>query len=211
MKNTILILVIIATIVSCTKENNTTNTTPLPTPRDLKIRSNDVLDTVRQIFYIDVPNQIAETQGLIDEYGSSMFSMTAIFITALQRYQTNKSIGIKDVIACCHTTLLINSSSADSYNGYDLTSGGKSTLSTQISSYPKTPYIYMKGATPSNNYTPTLPITIEMYADPINTTTTYAKIFIYTQGADSPRPLHLKKENGIWKVSNFSSLLTGYR
>lgn len=208
MKQSILFIISVFILTSCQKEN--INTSNLPEPRDLKLNTNSGIDTVSISFITDIPNQIAETQGLIDEYGASAFTMTATFISSLQRYQANKSVGIKDVIACCHSSLLVNSNSVDSYNGYDLSPGQKSTLSTQISSYPKTPFIYMLGATPSNSYNPSLPITIQMYADVANTNATQAKIFIYTKGADSPRPINLIKENGTWKVNNFSSLLTGY-
>lgn len=38
------------------------------------------------------------------------------------------------------------------------------------------------------------------------------RIFIKSSGADSPRPVTLKKNNrGIWKVSNYSSLFMGIR
>ena len=39
-----------------------------------------------------------------------------------------------------------------------------------------------------------------------------AKMFVWSTGADSPRPVHLVKNNrGVWKAKNWNSLSVGVR
>ena len=56
---------------------------------------------------------------------------------------------------------------------------------------------YMKGAVPSNNYTPAQPIVIEPFENPYsreNFNQGYIKIFINSGGADSPRQIRLRRK-----------------
>jgi hypothetical protein len=63
------------------------------------------------------------------------------------------------------------------------------------------PNSYFAGATPENNYTPTLPLTVEVTENPYSYDQEgYAKLYIASGGADSPRPLvlRLKPSTGEW-------------
>ncbi len=67
----------------------------------------------------------------------------------------------------------------------------------------KYPYIaksYMGGATPENGYTPDIPYTIEVKDNPYSYTEDgYAKLLLKSGGADSERPIMLRKmKTGRW-------------
>ena len=62
------------------------------------------------------------------------------------------------------------------------------------------PRSYFKGASPQNDYTPAEPYTIRVSENPYSyTEENYAKMFIQSGGADSPRYVQLRKaKDGKW-------------
>ena len=62
------------------------------------------------------------------------------------------------------------------------------------------PFSYFAGATPDNNYTPTQPYTVTVTSDARSYDEQgYARLYIASGGADSPRPIKLrKKADGQW-------------
>ncbi len=71
---------------------------------------------------------------------------------------------------------------------------------------------YFSGATPENNYTPTVPYTV-VVEESIHTYAEegYAKVFIPTTGADTPRPVILRKKGEQWFLWEFPGLLSDIR
>lgn len=73
---------------------------------------------------------------------------------------------------------------------------------------------YFKGAVPDNNYTPDEPYTVEVSDNPYSYVNDgYAKLFIKSGGADSPREVVMrqKKSTGEWFLWQYEGLLTGIR
>ena len=70
------------------------------------------------------------------------------------------------------------------------------------------PRSFFAGATPNNGYIPSVPYTIKVSTNPYSYVDTSAKIFLYSGGADSPRPVCLRKKpsTGPWFVTQFSFL-----
>ena len=62
------------------------------------------------------------------------------------------------------------------------------------------PRSYFKGANPQNNYNPSQPYTVTVFENPYSyDTENYAKLFITSGGADSPRNVMLRKaKDGKW-------------
>ena len=61
------------------------------------------------------------------------------------------------------------------------------------------PFSYFAGAVPENHYTPDEPFTITVSADPHSYDQTgYAKLYIRSGGADSPRPVVLRQKGAQW-------------
>ncbi len=77
------------------------------------------------------------------------------------------------------------------------------------------PMAYFEGATPDNAYTPKRPYTLNVLSDPRpqDTEQGYVRMFLKTEGADSPRPvkLRLKPSTGEWFLWEYSSVLSGIR
>ena len=72
---------------------------------------------------------------------------------------------------------------------------------------------YFYGAEPANGYTPAVPYNLEVLPDPSgqHTEPGYLKVFLKTAGADSPRPVTLRKKGNTWCLWEYSSILSGIR
>jgi hypothetical protein len=75
---------------------------------------------------------------------------------------------------------------------------------------------YFAGATPANNYTPQLPLTITVEDQAHSRdqfSEGYLKLFVVSGGADSPRgvTLRTKPSTGEWFIWEFSSVVAGMR
>ena len=75
------------------------------------------------------------------------------------------------------------------------------------------PLAYFDGATPQNNYHPTTPYSVTFTADPRpqDCEAGYMRLYLTTAGADSPRPIKLRKKDDKWYLWEYSSILTGIR
>ena len=75
------------------------------------------------------------------------------------------------------------------------------------------PFSYFKGATPDNDYTPAEPFEITVNENPYSYQNEgYATLYITSGGADSPRPVTLRKTTeGKWCLWQHESLLTSIR
>ena len=75
------------------------------------------------------------------------------------------------------------------------------------------PLAYFNGATPENNYAPDTPLVLEVLADsrPQDIEEGYLRLFLKTTGADSPRPIKLRRKGDSWYLWEYSSILSGIR
>lgn len=89
----------------------------------------------------------------------------------------------------------------------------KSFIRDRFSDKDYVPRSYFAGATPNNDYQPVAPYTIEVSENQYSYDEQgYAKLFIKSGGADSPRPIKLRKaKDGKWYLWEYSSILSGIR
>ena len=75
------------------------------------------------------------------------------------------------------------------------------------------PRSYFAGATPSNDYQPVAPYTVELRENQYTYSVDgMAKLFSPSGGADDPRPIQLRKaKDGKWYLWEYSSILLGIR
>ena len=75
------------------------------------------------------------------------------------------------------------------------------------------PLAYFDGAAPQNNYTPSQPLTLQVLSDPRpqDVEEGYLRVYLKTVGADSRRPVKLRKEGENWYLWEYSSILSGIR
>lgn len=75
------------------------------------------------------------------------------------------------------------------------------------------PRSHFDGATPNNDYTPSLPYTVTLSENPHSRVEDgYVVLFARSGGADSPRPIKMRLgKDGKWYLWEYSSILTGIR
>ena len=123
----------------------------------------------------------------------------AMFLLALNLYIRDKDAGIEAVNRLRGPRPLSN---------YDI-----QFLRDRLRDKTYLPLAYFDGATPQNGYVPTAPYRLEVLSDPCpqNTEEGYLKVFLKTAGADSPRPVKLRRKGDQWFLWEYSSILSGIR
>ena len=146
-----------------------------------------------------LPENLAEMQSLPEAKLDTPFKTAALTVCALCAYAADRDIG---------TQMLNFLRGPRPLNGQDISflndrfRDGKTYI----------PFSYFKGATPGNNYTPSVPFTVTVESNHTSEAEKgYAKLFVPCGGADSPRPVKLRmKGYGTWLLWE-QYLLTGIR
>jgi hypothetical protein len=137
----------------------------------------------------------------------------AIMVVALWLYAEEEALGRPCLTLAVDSALL--QAGAGGYQGRELRPRGLTLIRTQLRERKHVPRSYIKGATPANGYAlPPAPYTIEASRNPYsgNEDTGQVKVFVTCSGADSPRPVTLRRDDhGVWKAYEWSSLLSGVR
>jgi len=151
--------------------------------------------------FIKLRNKIAKTP----EGGAAMFML------ALKIYNSNPELGKQFLVLSVDKKSL---RSGDVYKGYALRNSDMSLIKRQFNKNNKIPNSYIKGATPKNNYKVKLPYVYKFTHNRYSGDKSQGKfkVFVKCYGADSPRPIHLKRnDKGIWKASSWSSVVVGIK
>ncbi len=164
-----------------------------------------------------LPANVDELLALRGELARNPSGAAALFAVALQVYAQNKDLGKPMLIAMLVNdgSLMSQSTRPGNYRGYDLSNNTKF-LVDQLDSKPWVPNSYVVGTSQANGYA--LPSSGPYHFDITQNQYSIVKpdeevrIFLACTGADTPRPIRLKKNSeGIWKVAEFSSLVVGVR
>jgi hypothetical protein len=151
--------------------------------------------------FIDMRNEIATTpQG-----GALMF------VIALNLQVENPAIGKQCLVIAVDNKKL---ETGNIYKGYQLKKSIKNRILSQLKRFPYIAYSYFKGANPQNGYSTKSPYKIIYSSNKSSGIISGGnyKIFLKSNGADSPRPIRMAKNNrGYWKAVEWSSIIMGIR
>ena len=146
------------------------------------------VESKREVFtFAALPESLAALQALPEASLSTPFQAAALTVCALCAYAADKSIG---------TEMLNWLRGPRPLNGQDISflndrfRGGKTYL----------PFSYFAGARPENSYTPSQPFTLTVESNHLSAAEAgYCKLFIPCGGADSSRPIKLRRKgDGRW-------------
>jgi len=135
----------------------------------------------------------------------------AMFMLALKIYNDNNELGEKFLVLSVDINQL---RSGDVYKGYKVGSSDMSLIKRQLNNNNKIPNAYIEGANLKNNYSVNLPYIYKFSHNKYSGDKSQGKfkVFVKCYGADSPRPIHLRKNSkGIWKAVSWSSVLVGIK
>ncbi|MEA5110202.1 hypothetical protein SDC9_30786 [bioreactor metagenome] len=150
--------------------------------------------------FLELRNQIAHTPQ-----GAAM-----MILVAMRIYQQYPVEGMKCLTAACTSPLIVPSGEAGNFEGYVM--GNVAELTRKLKDLSYLPFVYYQGASPANQYTPAAPpytsvMQVNQYSYMSSTDgSTRIKVFIQTLGADSPRPVVVRKTGDHYRVTEYSSL-----
>lgn len=135
-----------------------------------------------------LPESVAQMQALPEAAMDTPFKTAALTVCALCAFAADQAVG---------TDLLNFLRGPRPLNGQDI-SFIKDRFRGGARNY--IIFSYFAGATPENDYTPAQPYTVTVTSDPHSyDEENYARLYITCGGADSPRPINLrKKADGQW-------------
>ena len=134
-----------------------------------------------------LPESLAEMQSLPEASLDSPFKTAALSMCALCAYAADRQIGT-EMLNWLRGPRPLSPMDISFLN--DRVRDGKTYV----------PFSYFNGATPNNDYTPSQPFSLTFYTNPYSDDNEgYMKIFIDSNGADSPRSIVLRRRgDGKW-------------
>jgi hypothetical protein len=160
-----------------------------------------------------LPTTIEEFVALRDAIAHEPQGGAALMVVALIVAADDEELGSSCLTVAVDRARL--QESAAGYKGYSLQTADHRRIKEQLKGRAYLPRSYLKGTTPVDGYAPPpLPWTIELATNPYSgdPSSGAVKLFVASSGADSPRPIAVKRnDKGIWKASEWSSLIVGIR
>jgi hypothetical protein len=167
------------------------------------------------VAFESLPTTIEDFLSLRDSHGYDPSGATALFVAALLRYSQDQAAGLPMLVSILvnDNTLMQSAAANRGYRGFDLTANTRY-LVDRILPAPWIAASYLQGTNPAQQYRlPQPPYRFKISSNQYSQIgPDEVRIFIESSGADSPRPLRLKRNSaGLWKVAEFSSLVVGVR
>lgn len=156
-----------------------------------------------------IPHSLGKFLELQEDVANTPQGAAVMMLVAFRIYQQYPIEGRKCLTAAVTSPLVSVSSEAGSYEGKIITN--VSELTRKLGDYPHLPFVYYQGAAPDNAYTPDAPpykveFSVNNYSYIPASDGLRIKVFVHSQAADSARPVASKKVDGIYRVTEFSSL-----
>lgn len=163
------------------------------------------------VFLNRLPHTLEKFLEMKSQIDHTPQGAVAMMIVAFSIYQKYPDEGMKCLTANSTYPLTVETpNEAEAYEGYKM--ANTSELKRKLNDYSYLPMVYMEGASPENGYTPSgPPYKIEMTTNLYSYTSSgdgsiRVKLFVKTLGADSPRPVVVRKVNNRYKITEYSSL-----
>lgn len=150
-----------------------------------------------------LPRSVAAFQAMRDGLATTPAGGAAMFAIALHVFSEDEQAGIPLLTVAIDASQLVEG---------PLGAGGRQprALRDFRERNGQKPWIarsMFQGTAPESGYAlPPLPLRMELRAQPSDATPDDVKLFVVTTGAESPKPMRLKRnDKGLWKVLEWSS------
>lgn len=162
-----------------------------------------------------VPTTIEDFVELRNQLASTPEGGAATFVVAMMMYTENETLGMQAFTVVLDQNNLVEGGTKSVYMGYSPSLGVQQDIRNYYGKHKDhLANSYIVGTSHTDNYKLSsapykMAFTRNRYTEQTDGS---MRIFIKCNGADTPRPITLKKNNrGIWKVTNYSSLFVGVR
>lgn len=158
-----------------------------------------------------LPSTVEELVALRDRLATTPEGGAAIMVLALLAYAQDPALGTKFLTVAIEAKQLADG--PDGYKGKQPSRMALQNMRDRVGRAPRIARSYVQGTSPANDYAlPAPPWRIAGREQPGDMGPDKGKTFVRSSGADSPRPIHLaKNDKGLWKANNWSSLEVGIR
>ena len=158
-----------------------------------------------------IPDSVDAFVALRDSLATTPHGGAVVYVVALNIYAEDEALGQQVLTIAVDQGQL--SDGAKGYKGKQLSNMQLQALKERIRAKPYVARSYVQGTSPEGQYAfPPAPLRVQIREQPHDVQEDTAKVFVHSTGADSPRPLVLKKNNrGLWKTKTASSLEVGVR
>jgi hypothetical protein len=159
------------------------------------------------LVFARVPETHEEFIALRDQHARTPEGGAAIFALALLVHATDPVLGALCVLVSVRHDLLDDDPVG--YKGKRLRRARAVDLASRTGARPHIARSYAQETTPADGYAlPDGPVTIRVRQQPNSVESDVrARMFVWSTGADTPRPISLERnEKGIWKAFEWSSL-----
>lgn len=162
-----------------------------------------------------LPQNVAAFEPFRDRTATTPEGGAIVLLAALRLYQADPATGIHALIMAVDSNHLTTDTGPQSYKGFTISRQTKDLIDRQLKG---TPYLldsYLPGTSADTGYraaNPPYTFTLSSNRFSGSVESGQFKVFLPSSGADTPRPITLKRNSkGIWKASEFSSLLVGIK
>ena len=171
------------------------------------------MSQVRRVEIQQLPDSIEVFVALRNDLAHTPCGGAAMMVVALEAYTRDEELGRQ-----CLTVAVDRSRLVEGTKGWKSVQLGKrefDLLRRQLETHPHLPRTYFVGTDVTEGYRLLdFPLVVEcsdnVYSGDVDAGS--YKVFVACSGADSPRPVTLQiNQKGIWKASEWSSLLSGVR
>lgn len=165
-----------------------------------------------------IPASVDDFVSWRDSVATTPEGGAAVFVMALLKYSEDQKLGQHFLTVAIDAQWLTNK--ADGYKGKAPLPRYLQALKERIAGRPYVARSYLQGTSPENNYSAQFPATLKILEQSRDQASNArnrngsgsVKLFVYSSGADSPRPIELRRnDKGLWKAYNWSSLESGVR
>jgi hypothetical protein len=152
-----------------------------------------------------MPKTVDEFKALRDDLPKTPQGGVAAMIVAMTTYSDNAKLGTQFLTLAIDSDQLTNGQ--DGVSGKQPAAGVMRDFKDRNGAKPYVAKSAFQGTSPQTGYVlPSGPLTIKFKEQDGDVKEAFAKIFVYTSGADAPKPMQLKKnDKGIWKAHEWSS------
>ena len=160
-----------------------------------------------------LPRSAEEFQALRDRVARIPQGGAAAMVVALLAFAEDEAVGGPMLVLAADRSRL--QEAPDGTQGFRLRKTDLDLVRRQVKGKPHVLRSYFRGTSPASGYRlPPAPLEIAFTDNPYSGDAAAGpyKVFVACSGADSPRPVQVRKnDKGIWKASEWSSLIVGVK
>jgi len=157
----------------------------------------------------DQPGNVEDFVTLHNAVATTPEGGAAMFLLALKIYVDNPKLGEQCLVISVDKSLL---KEGKVYKGYKLGETDMDLIKRNLNNNKLIPNSYIIGSKPESSYKVKLPFEYEFNVNLLGKAKDGTKVFVKSSGADSKRPMVLKKNNrGLWKATTWSSVLANIK